>query len=203
MKDIKITLKAVIEHWRTWQGKCWKTYVALAALASVVAYAFMRVCGETLLPLWVFRAETDNWDLILALVGINVFWTVVLVVSVLVLPFVSIKAHRTMKCLIGSYEKKELGKSRRNVLAAYAVVTMIATISVAVLPSVVVFISYIASCYSGMLLDEVATPIWAHTAIIVCTFLGILFCEVAATIVRLFYKEIPLATNNVENEVRK
>lgn len=202
MKDIKITLKAVVEHWRTWQGKCWKTYVALAALVSVVAYSFMRVCGETLLPLWVFRLETEDWNLILALVEINLFWTVVLVVSVLVLPFASIKAHRAMKCLVSSYEKKELGKSRRNVLTAYAVVTMIATILVAVLPSVVVFISYIASCRSGMLLDEVATPMWAHTAIIICTFFGILFCEIAATIVRLFYKEIPLATKNVENEVK-
>lgn len=191
MKDIKITLKATADHCRQWGKMLWRHYLLLAALAAIFIYAFTRVCATTLLPLWILRSETSDWDLILAVVGLDILWVSVCIIALAATGVASVMAHRRMKALVTTFDRKELGRSHRGVLTAIVVLLLTGTAMVAFLPTVALALSYNAAALSGMMLDDVATPAWLHPALLATTMVAVLCCEIAATVARLCYRTIP------------
>lgn len=198
MVDIKNTLKAAFVGCKAWSRQLWKAYVLLAVAAAVLVYALMRISASTLMPIWAFGLGVKDWELILSIIGLDVVWSIVLVVALVATIVASVFAHKAMKAFVRGFDKKELGRSRRNVLAAYAVLMLLGTVAVAFLPTVVLFVSYVAAALSGMMYDEVASPAWVHIATLLCTAVGVLLCEVVATFVRLCYREIPAAAPTAE-----
>lgn len=200
MKDIKSTVKAMIAHWQTWTKELWKHYLLFAAMVTVFAYSFMRVCATTLMPIALLWSETHNWDFILAIVGLDIVWVTVCLLSAIAMAGASVVAHRQMKRVVGKYEKREMSKSHRNVLTCNVLMLFLGSVMIALLPASVVFVSYNAAALSGMMLDSVPTPTWVHASMFSSTFAGILFCEIMATFSRLCYRDISIPATDTDYE---
>lgn len=201
MKDIKITLKAVLANWLPWGKALLRPYLLLAAVAAVFVYALMRVCASTLMPIWILRSETSDWDLILAIVGLDLAWAIVFGVSLVAVVACSVLAHKQMRVFVAAFARKEMGRSHRNVLTAIVLLLLVGSVLVAFMPTTALFVSYNVAALSGMMLDAVAAPGWLHPAVLVFTMVGVLFCEIIATFARLCYRDILLSTKEPENEL--
>lgn len=200
MKDLKLTLKAAFANWLPWSKTLWKSYLLLAAVVSLFVYASMRVTATTLLPIAMFWSEIHDWILVLAIVGLGAVWDAVSLLMLVAALVVSVKTHRRMRAFVTQYRRREMGRSHRNVLTVNVVLLTLGSMIVALLPTVVLFVSYNVAALSGMMLDEVATPTWLHTAVLICTFVGVLFCEIVLTFARLCYREVSIPDNTPENE---
>lgn len=200
MKDLKITLKAAKRLWKEWCRVLWKPYLLLALTATLLVVALLMVGRETLLPLWIYSHETSDWDLILRLVGIDVAWTVVCFVAFVATVWSSVVAHRAMRMKVSAFPSKDLGRGHRNRLLAMSFLLMGTALLVGFLPSLVLCLSVLAGSRSGLMLDAVPTPTWAWVALVVCTALGMLLCEVAMTFVRLMFHDVPATDPATQTE---
>lgn len=201
MKDIKLTLKSIFANWLPWGKMLWKPYLLFAAAASFFVYAFMRVSASALLPMAMLWSEIHDWGIVFAIVGLDILWSVLCLLSLVAAVVASVKAHLQMRNFIAQFTRREMSRSHRNVLIVNVVLITIGSIMVALLPMVALFVSYVVAALSGMMLDEVATPSWLHAAMLLCTFIGVLFCELVLTFVRLCYCELPEIPKLSENEI--
>lgn len=190
MNDIKYTLKGITCRQNRAKTplsymirKTWKDYVLLAAMATIAATAFLLMAGT---------GFSDS----------NFGFISIFAVAVVATLFASVRAHRSMLSVILTYEKRELGTRRRNVVLVEMVALSAVTLSVAVLPPFVIFLSTISAAHDVINVAMPPIPLWETTAFILTTFTSMLFVESILTFARLCFRECSpsAATNNLEND---
>lgn len=192
MKDLKNTLKRIVEHesgtkplWRVWMLAVWRPYVALAAAADLAAIALLVVSREVLLPVIGGGAALGE-----AMSGASIAWCIAFVLAAAAAVYASIVAHKAMKRVVGQYAEAELARGRRNLLLAESASIVATACWVAALPAVVVFVSAVAAKSSAMFAPAPATPLWAWVTYAMSIALGMLLVEITLTIVRLAFRRI-------------
>lgn len=211
MKDVKYTLKAIVKHsegtkavWKSWLRRLWRPYVLLALSSAVCAYAFVAIACDTLLPVYIYGRSVGNFSHVLGIVGFNAIWLTVFVITLALAIFASIKAHKAMRRVVGKYEKRELGRNRKNLLIVENCFIVCGTMLVAGIPVLTLFLSALAAARSGMLVEKVATPTWVTVAFIGCAVMGMLLLEEVLTFARLTFREIsPITTPSTEVNIEK
>lgn len=197
MKDIKITLKAIVSRkrtgksvWREGVSRTWKDYLALALVVAVCAYSFMTIACDTLLPVFIYGRSTGEWGHVMLLVGISPMWAVAFVTTLVLAVVCSVRAHRVMKRFVGQYDSRELAGNRKNLLIVECTFCVFAALWVGMVPPLVIFLSALASARESMLQDSVATPTWVIAAFIGSVCSALLLVEMTLTFVRLTFRDI-------------
>lgn len=204
MKDIKNTLRALVTSpatsdegptetlplWRNVARRTWRSYLIPPLGGAICAYGFLQACCRTLVPLYVYSGEGRDWRRVLAAVGVDYVALVLLVMGGAVAVYGAWRAHGSMKAVVGTRVRHDMGANRRNLLIAENALLLLAALWVGVLPVVVIFASALAAARSGMMGEDVATPLWASAGVGVATFLALLLLEVVMTFARLTFREL-------------
>lgn len=209
MKDLKYTLKELVKHEKGTKSlskrmlkALWRDFVVLAVAVSVLAYAVLRVSTQIAIPMrGLSLADAGQFDFTASLAE-NVVLSVLLIAAAVLAVFASIRAHRTMRAFVGGFERKDMGRERRNLLLVENTFIVLAILLVAALPAFVLFASAIASACSAETADAIAVPMWAISAFCVTAFVGMLMVEAVLTVVRLTFRELARQDdflNTVEN----
>lgn len=191
MKDLKQTIVATAPHSRKWAKILYKPYMMTAAAVAVLAVAVFAL----LLPAG--KPEED------AMLSFVVGETLVQVMPILIVSVATsvaalaasavfaAKSHRAMQGVLGEFPGKALTRQRRGVLAVELVFIMLFLSVALALPLAVLALSALTANSSGMMLDEVATPLWPWVAVFFFTFAATFALQCAATFARACFREIP------------
>lgn len=200
MKDIKITLKAAVKRKNGTKTSCMailrkvaKDYVLLALFVAATAYLFLHIYCTNIIP--ALELTTGTFFSRLQLEAKDYGFISLFAASSLIMLYASLRAHRCMHRTIGIYKKRMLGGRRRTILLVECTAILIATFCVAALPPFVLFFSAAASAETSISGGALATPTWAIIGFLLTTFTAAMSAEVAATFVRLCFRDLAPAEN--------
>lgn len=191
MKDLKRTMQACTENWRTWLQAVKKDYTMLSAAVMLLALGVLAFSRSTLLPLWLIRQETDDWTLIKALVVVDVFSFAATIIGLLVCGYTAWRGHKAMRRIVSSYHQSDLTRRHRAAIFFVTVCLAAGTLMILWMPVLIIFVSSMAATRTALFGTEVVTPLWAWTGYSVCAFVATWLSCVLMTFVRLCYRDIP------------
>lgn len=195
MKDIKLTLKAVVERKKGKKKLCMamlrktiKDYALLAFFVAATAYLFMHIYCTSIIP--AFAGTDESFFSRLQLSAKDYGFIALFVASFLAMLYASLRAHRCMARTIGIYSNRELGSRRRTMLIVECTTILIASFCVAAMPPFILFCSAAASARSDITDGALPMPTWGIISFLLTTFMAALFAEITTTFVRLCFREL-------------
>lgn len=200
MKDLKRTLRDTRPYLWEWFRLTARDYVILAMATTAFAYSVLQLSRTTLLPLWLISQETEDWELIRAIIGIDVGASVATVLTLAAICCASWRAHHTMRRIESPLAKLELSSRHRGILIFETLTLMCFICAVLWLPVLTIFLSSMSATRTSLFDASVATPFWSLFIYGVCTSLAMYCSEVAMTFCRLCFRIIPSKSADTDAE---
>lgn len=194
MKYLKDTLDALSKHWRQWTKSLALPYVVLAMAVAAVVTIALKTSHDMFFPMWEIWRATDRWDFATALIPVSMLWLGLLAVAVSTMVAAMWWAHIRMHHTVSAYPERDV-KGKAFVVPALICGSLLTVVVLVMwLPTAVLFFSADAAANAILLEDPVTTPLWVWPACFLSAFVATLVCEIAVTLARLVFHNVPKDT---------